>query len=727
MALQTVQGTLIDHPNPIRMIITATLVDLDDDVVIGYVSNYASTASGGEYVSHVTTYPDEDGNWSLELSANDDIESPTGMTLWKIVQNGQSTYVNVPATGGPFWIYDIITDPPTGGAVTATYAVRSVNGEVGDVVIEAGGAVDSVNGLTGDVTLTYSNVGADASGSAASAVATHAADTTSVHGIEDTSLLATRPEWRFDVTEYGAVGDAQVVADGAITATDKTLTSASSLFTSDDVGKSISIKGAAATGITTLVTTIASFNNAGSVELTDAASTSVTGAVVIWGTDDTSAIQDAIDAAETYLETHTYAQVYFPPLPYIVAGALNNTKSGNGQLVFGVYATEDNKKILSFRGVSSGAAAVRHWEQEVPQFAGSCLISLGVYSSTSAQTANINADGNPGVISGPNEGFGYGVNDSGAVFSNMMVVLANLAVLTTHSSFGLTYGAANLWGCANVLIDNFGYGTAGTVAGTSTDYTSPATFGTGLSAGLLLPAPGNNDHSVARNVSCGGGYTYAMFITEHTTMDRYMALYCWAGLVAVGTYAGSVGSVHGIKVLTASIEACTHELYIMGAGSNGVGPIIDIDQLSTESSTPNIAGNSSTAMAAALGRVKLTGLFTESGVSVSNPTGIELVNGQVPRAIKRKTADFTCSPIDRTLVCDTSSAGFTGTLPLANFNPVEYVFKNIGSNTLTVSTTSSQNIYTTSGTGSTTASVAEGETLRVQALYNGTSWGWYAV
>jgi hypothetical protein len=359
----------------------------------------------------------------------------------------------------------------------------------------------------------------------------------------------------------------------------------------------------------------------------------------------------------------------------------------------------------------------------VPQLTGSCIISAGVYASTGAQITDINAHGNPAVISGPNEASGYGVN---ANFSNLMVVVKNLAILTTHSAYGLTYGALNLWGCANAHVENVGYGTLGTVASPSTDYSSPGVFGTGLSVGLLLPAPGNNDYVVANNISCGGGYTYAMFLTEHAVMDRYMALYCWAGLCAVGTYAGSVGSVHAMNVISASIEACTHELYIVGPGSQGVGPTIYIG-ISTESSTPNVAGNSAGAMNAALGRVVLTGLFTESGVSVSNPTGLELVNGQVPRAIKRKTTTFTASPIDRTLVCDTTSAGFTGTLPAADFCPTEYAFKNVGANTLTVGTTSSQLIYTTSGTGATTATVATGAALRVQALYNGTAWGWYAV
>lgn len=535
--------------------------------------------------------------------------------------------------------------------------------------------------------------------------------------------------WVFDVTAsaYGATGNGKVVGDGAMSSGSAVLTSATAAFTAADIGKAISVKGAAATGVTTLVTTIASRQSATQVTLSaaNASGGALSNAVIIWGTDDTAAIQAAVDAAEAYLAAgHTLARVYFPAGAYVVAGALNNTKSGNGQIVFGVYVTSAVKKILEFVGASDGAAAVRHWEQTVPQYSGSCILSLGVYASTTAQTNNINADGNPGVISGPNEGFGYGVS---ATFSNMQVVLKNLAILTTHSSFGIGYGAGNLYGIANAYIENFGYGTAGTVASPSSDYSSPGTFGTGLSVGLLLPAPGNNDHTIAHNVSCGGGYTYALFLTEHAVIDRYMALYCWAGLCPVGTYAGSVGSVHAMLVLSASIEVCVNEVYIVGAGSNGVGPIVDINQLSTESSTPNIAGNSVGALNAALGKIRLTGLFTESGVSIDSPTGIEIINGQVPRAIKRKTTTFTCSPIDRTLICDTTSAGFTGTLPAADYNPVEYVFKNVGANTLTVGTTGGQLIYSTSGTGATTATAAEGAILRVQALYNGVSWGWYTV
>jgi hypothetical protein len=540
--------------------------------------------------------------------------------------------------------------------------------------------------------------------------------------------VAAAPAWVFDVTvdAYGAVGDAQVVGDGAMSSGSTTLTSASAAFVAADAGKPISVKGAAATGVTTLITTISAVNSPTSVTLAaaNASGGALSDAVVIWGTDDTAAIQAAVDAAEDYLAAgHTYAQVYFPPRPYVVAGALNTTGSGNGQIVFGVYATTAVKKILEFRGESDGAAAVRHWQQTVPQFAGSCLISFKVYASTTAQINDINANGNPGVISGPNEGTSNGLAyGASGRYSNIMPVLKNLAILTSHSAYGLTIGAGNLYGCANAYIENFGYGTAGTVASPSTDYTSPGVFGTGLSIGLLLPAPGNNDHIVASNVGCGGGYTYALFITEHTVMDRYMALYCWAGLCPVGNYAGSGGSVHAMKVLSASIEACTHELYIVGYGAEGVGPIIDIDQLSTESSTPNIDGNSSAAMAAALGKVTLTGLFTRSGVSISNPTGIELIDGSQHRAAVVKTATFTASPIDRTFICDTTSGAITANLPSAVVNPVEYCFRNVGANNLVIDPSSTQTIN-----GSSTITLTNGQSARIQAVYNGSAWGWYSV
>lgn len=551
------------------------------------------------------------------------------------------------------------------------------------------------------------------------------------HGTPDLTGVALKAPWVFDVTDsaYGAVGDAQVVADGAMGAGVAVLTSASANWPSSVVGKPISVKGAGPSGITTLVTTVASRQSPTQITLSavNASGGAVSGAVVIWGTDDTTAIQAAVNAAEAYLANHTYAQVYFPPRPYVIAGALNRSKSGSGQIVFGVYPTTGNKKILEFCGEGDGTAAVRHWEQLVPQHAGSCLISFGVYASVPAQSNDINSNGNPAVISGPNEGTSNGLAYGAAArFSNIIPGLKNLAILNTHSSFGLSYGAYNFWGCANAYLENVGWTTAGVVPGS--DYTSPGQFANGLSIGGLLPAPGNNDLVIAKNISIGGGYTYGIFCTEHLVCDRIMVLYCWSAICLVGTYAGSVGSVHAMLIESASVEACINEVFIVGAGSGGVGPIVDILQLSTESSTPNIAGNSQVAVNSALGTIRLTGIFSEGGVTTQYPTGIEIINGQVPAMIKRKIGAFTASPIDRVLICDTTVGGsFTGTLPAADFCPVEYALKNVGNSNLTIGTTGGQLIYTTSGVGASTAVLTTGQTIRVRSLYNGTSWGWYAL
>lgn len=83
---------------------------------------------------------------------------------------------------------------PVGGT-TGQIATKASNTDF-DVVWSPGGAVTSVNGDAGVVVLTAADVGADPAGSAtaaqaaaASGLAAHEADTTSVHGIVNTALL----------------------------------------------------------------------------------------------------------------------------------------------------------------------------------------------------------------------------------------------------------------------------------------------------------------------------------------------------------------------------------------------------------------------------------------------------------------------------------------------------------------------------------------------------------
>lgn len=123
----------------------------------------------------------------------------------------------------------------------------------------------------------------------------------------------------FNVKLYGAKGDGIQLTDGAISSGDATFTSASATFTANDVGKVMHIEGAGASG-GYLTTTIATFTSGTEVELTDNASTTVSGAVSLYGTDDTTFIQAAINAADENLG----GTVFIPNGNYIINGALQN-------------------------------------------------------------------------------------------------------------------------------------------------------------------------------------------------------------------------------------------------------------------------------------------------------------------------------------------------------------------------------------------------------------------
>jgi len=602
-----------------------------------------------------------------------------------LVQFGGSTYVATadptPGVPPPDFPWDLVAQQGTAGAAGAAGATGAT-GPAG-----AAGAA----GTPGTVWTTGTGAPSGSANTGDMYLDTVTGDIYTYSGswALTGNLTALTPPWFFDVTQYGAKADVKVIPDGTITASSTTLTSASGGFAGAVAGMSILVNRAGASGVTAHTTTIAAVASANSITLTAPAVTTATGVPVFFGTDDTVACNAAIDAAEAYLAAgNTHAEVFTPRF-CALAGALRTNKSGNGLLVFGPNPVASVKKHLTFSGPSNGGAAVRHWQQQVPQMAGGGYIAFRVFASTAAQIASINASGNPAIICGPNEGSGYGV---GAVYANIIPVIKNLTLLNAHSDHGLTYGALNLWGCANAQIENVSVGTAGVVTGA--DYVSPTLLGTGLSIGVMLPAPGNNDLVYVTNLSVQGGYTYAMFLTEHGIVDRYMALYCWAGLVPVGSYAGSVGSVHAMKVISMSVEQCVNQVYIYGVGSTGVGPMIDIDQCSTEAANFTISGTSTAAVAAARGTIRLTGLFTEANVTATSATGLKVINGQLSRIVRTITASTTIRLIDETVLVNAASGPVTLTLISAVATPNQYTIKKIDSsaNVVTVAAAGGQTI-----------------------------------
>ena len=117
----------------------------------------------------------------------------------------------------------------------------------------------------------------------------------------------------FSVKAYGARGDAQRVDDAVTTAAGTTITSASANFTAADIGKTV--WAISAGGILRLArTTIASVTNSTTIVTTGAASGSASSVTLIWGHNDTTALQDATAAAKAQNSRGT---VYVPAGGYI--------------------------------------------------------------------------------------------------------------------------------------------------------------------------------------------------------------------------------------------------------------------------------------------------------------------------------------------------------------------------------------------------------------------------
>jgi hypothetical protein len=110
--MTTVNGRLIGLDNPDRIEVTATLVDVTGDTVVGYVASVP-----GEVVRPQRIRPNATtGVWTVDLTPNGGIESDAGDTLWCITEGRaldgtpNNTYIVVPASGGPYWIGDIRAD-----------------------------------------------------------------------------------------------------------------------------------------------------------------------------------------------------------------------------------------------------------------------------------------------------------------------------------------------------------------------------------------------------------------------------------------------------------------------------------------------------------------------------------------------------------------------------------------------------------------------------------------
>ena len=327
-------------------------------------------------------------------------------------------------------------------------------------------------------------------------------------------------------------------------------------------------------------------------------------------TNDTAAIQAAIDAAASYAAANnSYAEVLFPPATYLISSAARTDRSGNAQLALPIVGGTNNKLTIALLGVED-AASMPHWNATSPQMNGVVL------QSTWNATDQSGSSNEASVIGGPTLPNGY---VSGAVYSNCNIIIKGIQIQVARTARGSDTSGIDLRGMANAHLDSVAVFAAGTPNQLNATYTTP-----GWNFGIAMPVPGNNDLSIMNNCSVEGA-TYGFYLGEHLVADRLAAIYCYTGILG-GPFFSSVGQFHNNHISSASVEACVNAVNIVGSGK------IIIETLSTEGNMTHVKDNTGSAV----GYIGLGGIINT--ITVTDPTKIKVVYlDQGPGAVTAPT------------------------------------------------------------------------------------------
>jgi len=340
-------------------------------------------------------------------------------------------------------------------------------------------------------------------------------------------------------------------------------TTASAPFKSTDVGKLIVIPDAGGGSDLPLCTSIASFVSSSHVTTAANASSTVANYGAVYGTDDTTALQNCINAAVTYGQgsEQGLGEMLLGNRMYCVGGAIQTTVGGNAywytQLAIPYVQSYVGPRVqFKITGPVEASGPV-HWNQPNPMANGAvlaCMLTGANYLDD--QRA-------PSVLGGPVLGFG-GAN---GVYSNLRVVVDGLNMLIPY---GPTVGGLDLYGCAQASVKSFGYfcmarTTVGSAGGWPA-YINGGYSGSWRTFGYRPPMVGNNDQSDCDRLTVYGPWV-GFFFGDHFVGGSLKVVFSQG---AAFPFAAPQGGVHNSWISSLSSEATAYPLYAPDSGQFAV-------------------------------------------------------------------------------------------------------------------------------------------------------------
>lgn len=331
------------------------------------------------------------------------------------------------------------------------------------------------------------------------------------------------PGW-LNVKAFGAKGDLQAIIDAEMIKGSPVLKSAAGRFKPTDVGKLCTVDKATSNTVS-LYTVIVSWQSTNQVTLRDAAGVSVTNAGAIWGTDDTKAIQGAIDE----IDVRGGGTVYFPPGTYYIHGAPGGAHGENSQL-----------RLPSVGGPIGGPTG-----RIVPiTFLGACrpvmsmLRGLADNNGGSMLFSDCESDGNASMLGarGPvsiNAARGWPfLSNVFPHFENLAVSITDFRTIHNGAPFGPSITALNMFdvqaaSTRNVVVQYRApnYHTAGNPwCGKNPPISYPN------AAGIKFPQVLNNINITAEGDLTAIGFPTGVVVSELFCGFRVQAAGCYTGL-----------------------------------------------------------------------------------------------------------------------------------------------------------------------------------------------------